>query len=87
MMLDDIAIQPLKQNRASCAKDLLSRLGFMVVWESQGVGNIETLLSTFKQIMRDVFTQNWHSRLENATRARCYINCLQYFGIKSTWMY
>ena len=45
MMLDDIEIQPLKQNWASCVKDLLSRLGFMVVWESQGVGNMETFLS------------------------------------------
>lgn len=23
--------------------------------------------------MRDVFTQDWHSRLENSTRARCYL--------------
>ena len=73
MMFDYIAIQPLKQNWTSCVKDLLSRLGFMAVWESQGVGNIETFLSVCKQRVRDVFTQNWHSRLENSTRARCYI--------------
>ena len=60
MMLDDIAIKPLKQNWASCVKDLLGRLGFLVVWESQGVGNIETFLSVCKQRVRDVFTQNWH---------------------------
>ena len=23
--------------------------------------------------MRDVFTQDWHSRLENSTRARCFL--------------
>ena len=49
MMFEYIAIQRLEQNWASCVKDLLSRLGFMVVWESQGVGNIETILSVCKQ--------------------------------------
>ena len=46
----------------------------MVVWESQGVGSIEIILSVCKQRVRDVFTQNWHSRLENSTKARCYIS-------------
>ena len=46
----------------------------MVVWESQVVGNcIETCLSSFKQRERDVFTQIWQSKLDNSTRARCYI--------------
>ena len=45
----------------------------MVVWESQGFGNIETFLSVCKQRVRDVFTQNWPSRLESSTRARRYI--------------
>ena len=57
MMLNDLTLQPLKQNWASCVKDLFNRLGFLEVWESQGVGNIQTFLNTFKQRMRDVFTQ------------------------------
>ena len=45
MVLNDLTLQPLKQNWASCVKDLLSRLGFLEVWESQGVGNIQTCLN------------------------------------------
>lgn len=73
MMLSDMMAQPLKINWASCIKDLLSRLGFLIVWETQGVGNVKAFLNIFKQRVGDVFRQNWHSRLENSTRARCYI--------------
>lgn len=74
MMLSDIEAQPLKTNWASRTRDLLSRLGFMEVWDLQGVGNIEAFLKTFRQRVRDIYTQNWHSRLENSTRARCYLS-------------
>ena len=67
MMLNDLTLQPLKQNWASCVKDLLSRLGFLEVWESQGVGNIQAFLNMSKQRLRDVFTQDWHSWLRNST--------------------
>ena len=73
MMLSDMTTQPLKTNWASCVKDLLSRLGFLIVWETQGVGNVKPFLNIFKQRVRDVFTQDWHSRLENSTRARCFL--------------
>ena len=73
MMVNDLAAHPLKRNWASCVKDLLCQLGFRIVWETQGVGNIEQFLGTFKQRVRDVFAQEWHTRLENSTRARCYI--------------
>ena len=73
MMLNDMVTHPLKQNWASRVKDLLSRLGFFEVWESQGVGNEKLFLGIFKQRVRDVFTQNWHLRLEDSTRARCFI--------------
>ena len=69
-MLNDMESQPLKQNWASCVKDLLSRLGFMEVWEMQGVGNIGVFMNIFKQRVRDSFIQNWHERLENSTRLR-----------------
>ena len=72
-MINDLTLQPLKQNWASCVRDLLSRLGFLEVWEAQGVGNIKAFLNIFKQRIKDVFTQEWHSRLENSTRARCYL--------------
>ena len=72
-MLNDITLQPLKQNWASCVKNLLSRLGFLHVWESQGVGNENAFLKIFKQRITDNFTQNWHSRLGNSTRARSYL--------------
>ena len=73
MMLNDIIAHPLKQNWASRVKNLLSRMGFLEVWEAQGVENNELFFSIFKQRVRDVFTQDWHSRLENSTRARCFI--------------
>ena len=66
MMFKDLALQPLKQKWA-----LLSRLGYFEVWESQGVGNMQTFLNIFKQRMSDVF--DWHSRLQDSTRARCYL--------------
>ena len=35
-LLNELTLQPLKQNWASCViKDLLSRLGFLEVWEAQ----------------------------------------------------
>ena len=72
-MLNDLNLQPLKQNWASSVKNLLSRVGFLHVWEAQGVGNENAFLNIFKQRIKDIFTQDWHSRLENSTRARCYL--------------
>ena len=53
-------------------RDLLSRLGFMDVWVYQGVGDIKIFMEVFKQRIKDVFIQDWHSRLENSTRTRFY---------------
>ena len=39
MMLSDLELRPMKQNWASLVMDLLSKLGFMEVWISQGVGS------------------------------------------------
>ena len=58
MMLNDLAVLPLKRNWASCVKYLLSRLGFWIVSETQGVGNIEFVLIIFKQRVIDVFAQD-----------------------------
>ena len=78
MMLNDIEIRPNKQNWASMVKYLLSRLGFLEVWNAQGVGNISSFLGIFKTRVKDVYIQDWHSRLENSTRARCYINIAKF---------
>ena len=74
-MLNDLTLQPSKQTWASRVKDLLSRLGFLEVWEAQGFCNVNAFMNIFKQRIKDVFTQQWHARLENSTRARCYLTC------------
>ena len=48
-------------------------MGILEVWEPQGVGNKNAFINIFKQRIKDVFTQDWHTRLENSTRARCYL--------------
>ena len=77
-MLNDIELHPNKQNWAPSVKHLLSRLGFLEVWNAQGVGNINKFLHTFRTRVKDIFIQDWHARLENSTRARFYIN-IAYF--------
>ena len=74
MMLTDIELRPNKQNWTSMIKHLLSRLGFLEVWNAQGVGNISNFLYIFKTRVREIYIQDWNSRLENSTRARFYIN-------------
>ena len=69
-----IMMYPNKHNWASHVKHLLSRLGFLEVWNAQRVGNINNFLNTFKTRVKDIFVQDWHARLEASTRARCYIN-------------
>ena len=69
-MLNDLNLQ---QNWASSVKNLLSRVGFLHVREAQGVGNENAFFNIFKQKINDIFTQDWHSRLENSTRAICYL--------------
>ena len=72
-MINDIELRPHKQNWASQVKLLLSRIGFMDVWYSQGVGDINNFLRVFKIRIRDIYVQDWHARPENSNRARFYI--------------
>ena len=74
MMLNDLEMKPNKQNWASMVKHLLSRLGFFEVWNAQGVGNICNFISAVKTRVKDIYTQDWHSRLEKSSRARFYVN-------------
>ena len=71
-MLNDIIIYHNKDNWASSVKLFLSRLGFFEVWLGQGVGNITNFLAVFKIRVKDIFIQDWHSRLENSLKARFY---------------
>ena len=71
-MLRDLDFQPDKDNWASLVRQLLSRLGFMDVWLAQGVGSIAIFINIFKQRVKDIFSQEWHARLDNSSRARFY---------------
>ena len=42
-------------------------------WEALGVEKPESFLEIFKQRIKDNFMQEWHSCLENSTRARTFI--------------
>ena len=69
MILSDLELRPMKQNWASLVKDLLSKLGCMEAWISQGVGNFNIFfLNLFKVRVKDIFMQDWHSRLDNSSR-------------------
>lgn len=72
LMLRDIELYPRKTNWASLVRDLLMSLGFYDVWLSQGVGNVGAFMNVFKQRLNDNFIQNWHSRLDESSRATFY---------------
>ena len=72
MMIQDLQLMPNKPNWALHVKNLLSIYGFGNVWEAQGVQNVKFFLEIFKQRVKDTFIQEWHSRLENTTRARTF---------------
>ena len=55
MMLNDIDLRPNKQNWASMVKHLLSRLGFLEVWNAHWMGNIVNFLCTFKTRVKDIY--------------------------------
>ena len=72
LMLSDLLRKPNSMNWASKVKDLLSSMGFYVVWLAQGVGNKNVFLSEMKLRLKDNFVQNWQSRLADSSRARFY---------------
>ena len=71
-MLRDIELLPRNVNWASLVRHLLMTLGFYDVWLGQGVGNYDGFMSALKQRLTDNFAQNWHSRLEDSSRAVFY---------------
>ena len=74
MMLSDCELLPNKINWASRVKHILDSLGFNYVWLQQEIGNEKYFLEVVKQRLTDNFVQNWHSRLENSSRATFYNN-------------
>ena len=76
MLYNSVSI--IENHWASLLKHLLSRLGFLEVWNAQGVGNISKFLGMLKTRVKDIFIQDWHARLEDSSRARCYINIAKF---------
>ena len=68
-MLRDLELHPQKSNWASSVRDTLGRLGFFHVWVAQGVGDNGSFISLLNQRCKDIFVQEWHSRIERSTRA------------------
>ena len=72
-MLRDIETKPNIKNWASLLRNILSNLGFLLVWLSQGVGDIKQFLVVLKQRLTDNFLQEWQSRLNDSSSAAFYI--------------
>ena len=72
IMLRDLERNPAIKNWASLLRNLLFTMGFNEVWLQQGVGNYNNFISVFNQRLSDVFIQNWHSRIEESSRAVFY---------------
>ena len=74
MQLRDINILPNKLNWASEVRDLLFRLGFNEACYNQSVGNEALFLNSLKQRLKDIFIQEWHTRLQESSRDIFYRN-------------
>ena len=79
MMLRDIETKPNIKNWASLLRNILSNLGFLHVWLSQGVGDIKQFLVVLKQRLTDYFLQQWQSRLNDSSRAVFFYNTFSNF--------
>ena len=61
-----------KNNWVSNVCYTLYTFGFGIVWENQGVGNVDVFLKVFKQRMIDCFQQEWHYDITTKTRFAFY---------------
>lgn len=59
---------------ATKIRNLLSRYGFGHVWLSQGVGDINGFVNTFKRRLKDNLLQEWHSDVNDSSKAYHYKN-------------
>lgn len=61
-----------RTNWCTHAKCMLFRYGFGCVWFEQGVGDIKTFLSEFKQRLVDCAAQDWHADVSNSSKLYSY---------------
>ena len=79
VLLQDFENNPRCINWVSMLRNMLCNFGFHDVWLAQGVANVNSFVSLFKQRVMDTFIQHWYSRIENSTRASFY-NVFTNFG-------
>ena len=61
-----------KTNWVTNIKNCLSRYGFRIVWENQGVGCCKSFLKMFKQRLIDCRWQEWNEHIQNSDRFMVY---------------
>ena len=55
-------------------RNVLFKFGFGVVWEMQGVGNVNLFIKEFKLRLIDCFKQDWHAALGSHDFYNVYSN-------------
>ena len=69
-----------KQNYTTWAckvRNVLYKSGFGVVWEMQGVGNVNLFIKEFRSRLIDCFKQDWHAALGSHDFYNVYSNFSQ----------
>jgi hypothetical protein len=61
-----------KSNWVTGIRNCLSRYGFQIVWENQGVGCNTSFLKCFKQRLIDCRWQEWNAHINNSDRFALY---------------
>ena len=61
-----------KSNWAEKIRLLLYQHGFGYVWEADTVGDAQRFINIFKQRLIDCFSQQWHSQVEESSKALHY---------------
>ena len=59
-------------------RNVLYQFGFGVVWEMQGVGNVNLFIKEFRLRLIDCFKQDWHAALGSHDFYNVYSNFSQY---------
>ena len=85
-MLNALNLRPNKPKWAYCVKHLLQTQGFYYMWLNQGVGNINRVMSIFRERLTDTFIQHLNERMHTSIRARSYSLFCE-FSYKVFWMF
>ena len=83
MMLNDMVLFPNKNNWVIRVRNVLNNTGFSIVWQNHGLGNEIAFLTLLRQILQDMFIQDWHSRLDLSSKASLYRNLSNILCYKS----